>query len=442
MAEIVLHKGQSDIIKYLFAEPNTVKYATVMASRGFGKSYLAASAAALAVGELMQMPANMPNKNVSLICPTYQQACDIYFPLLAYEMGLDYYASKHSLASGTFWFPNNVKLKLWSYEASERMRGSGQYFVVCDEVEDWVGKPGLKESWESIIQPTMTTRWPGNHKALIIGTPKGFTYFYDLTNLNTVDERWKHFHYTYKDSPYLSDEEIERVKRTIDPLKFKREYEANPEESGARVFYTFNRKSHIDPSLPYFSRDDSSRRYEDVHIAIDFNIGIMAAVVFAVRAGQVHILEDIQNVLDTESLARKIKERYLDKGHKVYAYPDPAGRARKTSAVAGTTDFSILESYGIRTIARSAAPPIIDSVNAVNRKFLNAAGDIDMLVHPNAAATIKSLERTVWMENNINTAQISKAEGVEHWTDALRYAIEYLFPVRASTKATSSGFMF
>ena len=31
MAEIVLHKGQSDIIKYLFAEPNTVKYATVMA---------------------------------------------------------------------------------------------------------------------------------------------------------------------------------------------------------------------------------------------------------------------------------------------------------------------------------------------------------------------------------------------------------------------------
>ena len=47
-----------------------------------------------------------------------------------------------------------------------------------------------------------------------------------------------------------------------------------------------------------------------------------------------------------------------------------------------------------------------------------------------------------WMENNINTAQISKAEGVEHWTDALRYAIEYLFPVRASTKATSSGFMF
>lgn len=436
MSEVRLHKGQSQIIRYLFSEPNTVKYATVMASRGFGKSYLAATAAAIAVQELLQMPADTPNKNVSLICPTYQQSQDIYYPILAYQLGLEAYADKSSLSAGTFWFPNNVKLKLWSYEASERMRGTGQYFVVCDEVEDWVGKPGLKESWESVIQPTMTTRWAGNHKGLIIGTPKGFTYFYDLTNLGNIDNRWRHFHYTYKDSPYLSDEEIERVKKTIDPLKFNREYLANPEESGARVFYMFDRKKHIDATLPYFGEN------EDVHIAIDFNIGIMAAIVFAVRGGQIHILEDLQNVLDTESLAKRIKSKYQDKGHRVYAYPDPAGRARKTSAVAGATDFSILESFGIRTLARTSAPPIVDSVNAVNRKFQNASGDIDMYVHPNAAATIKSLERTVWVENNPNTAQIDKSEGVEHWTDGLRYAVEYLFPVRGYSKSTSKGFMF
>jgi len=168
----------------------------------------------------------------------------------------------------------------------------------------------------------------------------------------------------------------------------------------------------------------------------------MAAIVFAVRAGQVHILDDMQNVLDTESLAKRIKDLYISKGHKVNAYPDPAGRARKTSAVAGATDFSILESYGIRTFARSAAPKIVDSVNAVNRKFRNAAGDIDMYIHPRAASTIKSLERTVWVESNADSATIDKSEGVEHWTDGLRYAIEYLFPVNAHKKSTASSFMF
>ncbi len=269
--EIKLHKGQSEVLRYLFKEPTGVRYATVCASRGFGKSYTASVAATMAVHELMQMPDDMPNKNVSLICPTYQQACDIYFPLLAHTLGLDEYSEKNSLASGTFWFPGNVKLKLWSYEASERMRGSGQYFVVADEVEDWTGNPGLKESWESVIQPTMTTRWPGNHKALIIGTPKGYSHFYDMTNYGGTDERWRHFHYTYRDSPFLSADEIERTKRLIDPIKFQREYEASFEDSGARVFYTFNRKLHVTGDLPYFTCDSNSK--EDVHVAIDFNIG-------------------------------------------------------------------------------------------------------------------------------------------------------------------------
>jgi hypothetical protein len=438
--EIKLHRGQSEVLKYLFSEKTGTRYAATVASRGFGKSYLASVAATMAVHELLEMPEDTPNKNVSIICPTYQQSLDIYWPLLAYNLGLEDYAEKSSQTAGTFWFQNNVKLKLWSYEASERMRGSGQYFVVGDEVSDWTGQPGLKESWESIIQPAMTTRWAGNHKALIIGTPKGMNYFYDMCNFETLDNRWKTFRYTYRDSPYLSTEEIERTKRLIDPMKFAREYECSFEDSGAKVFYMFDRKTHVTADLPYFSSDTANK--EDVHVAIDFNIGIMAAVVFAVRAGQIHILEDMQNVLDTEQLAKKLKGQFKDKGHRVFAYPDPAGRARKTSAVAGATDFSILESHGIICRAHKAAPPIVDSVAAVNRKFKNANGDIDMYVHPRAEHTIRSLERTIWVENNPNTAQISKTENIEHWTDALRYAVEYLFPVRSGTKTVTKGFMF
>jgi len=397
----------------------------------------------IAVQELMELPADVPNKNVALICPTYSQSVDIYYPLIAYQLGMAEYAEKHSKAAGHFWFPKNVNLKLWSYEASERMRGSGQYFVVCDEVCSWRGAgTSLKESWESVIQPCVSTRWseqnanrwganPG--KALIISTPMGFNYFYDMYNRQDTDNHWKSYHYTYHDSPYLDEEEIDRVKLTLDPLKFAREYKASFEDSGNNVFYTFNRKEHIS-KLPYFEKE------EDVHVAIDFNVGIMASVIFALRGNQIHIIDEMQGHPDTESLAKTLKEKYQH--HKITAYPDPSGRARKSSAAVGRTDFSILESAGITTRAHQKAPPIIDSVAAVNKKFKNANGDIDMYIHPKCVNTIKSIERTQWLESNPDTATIDKKEGVEHWTDSIRYAVEYLFPVRSGTKTTTKGFGF
>lgn len=443
MTNVSLHKNQSDVIRDLFIKKNC-RYAVVNAARGFGKSYLAATAAMLAVQELMELDDDVPNKNVALIAPTYSQAVDIYYPLLAWQLGLEDFCDKSSKAAGVFWFPNKVTLKLWSYEASARLRGTGQYFVIADEVTSWQGAGmNLKESWESIIQPCITTRWskdaairfnsnPG--RGLIISTPKGYDYFYELYNRQDTDNNWKSYHYTYEDSPYLDPREIENVKLTLDPLKFAREYRASFEDSGNNVFYTFNRKEHVDPMLPYFDND------EDIHVAIDFNVGIMAATAFALRGNQIHILDEFQGSADTETLAREITTKYAK--HRIIGYPDPAGRARKTSAAVGITDFKILESNKIQTRAHSKAPPIVDSVAAVNKKFKNANGDIDMYIHPRCVNSIKSIERTAWVESNPNTATICKKEGVEHWSDALRYAVEYLYPIRSGTASTMRGFAF
>ena len=443
MPDISLHEKQSEVIRDLFID-RTCRYSVVNASRGFGKSYLAATAAIIAVQELMQLPDDVPNKNVALIAPTYSQAVDIYYPLIAWQLGMEDYADKSSKAAGIFWFPGNVQLKLWSYEASQRMRGTGQYFVVADEVTSWKGAGmNLKESWESIIQPCVSTRWSpktaqklGSNagRAMIISTPRGYDYFYEMYNRQDSDDSWKSYTYTYEDSPFLDEEEINRVKLTLDPLKFAREYTASFEDSGNNVFYTFNRKEHINKDLPYF--DDA----EDVHVAIDFNVGIMASVIFAIRGGQIHILDEMQGHPDTETLANALKERF--KGHRITSYPDPSGRARKSSAAVGTTDFSLLQGAGILTRAHNKAPPIIDSVAAVNKKFKNAAGDVDMYIHPKCVNTIKSLERTQWVESNPDSATIDKKEGVEHWTDGLRYAIEYLYPIRSGSKVVTKGFGF
>jgi hypothetical protein len=441
-----LHPGQSEVFEDLFIK-QLHRFIVCCCSRGWGKSFEAGVAALTAVFELLELGLEVPHKIVYIIAPTYQDVTDIYYPLLAYELGVERYALHASRDTGRFIFPKRVELRLLSYEAVERMRGKGAYFVVWDEVSSCRKGISPKEAWQGVIQPAIITRWspkraksfgaksPG--RALIIGTPKGYNFFYDLFNHQEIDPLWKSYHYDYTQSPFLDIEEIERIKHTIDPLEFASEYKASFEESGNNVFYCFDRKKHVPKNgegLEDFNSD------ENIHVNIDFNVGIMASSIFALRGNQVQILDEMKGHPDTENLAIALKTKY--QGHKIYAYPDPTGRSAKTSATTGKTDFSILQSYGIQTLARTKSPPIVDSVAAVNRKLLTAAGDIQMYVHPRCTGVIKSLERTKWVDKNPDTATIDKSEGIEHFSDGIRYGTEFLFPVQSGTKTVVRGFNF
>jgi len=82
-----------------------------------------------------------------------------------------------------------------------------------------------------------------------------------------MDSDWKSYHFSYKDSPFLLDNVIEKAKITLDPVKFAREYEASFDESGTTVFYCFDRKTHVTSDI------DKLQPGETVHACIDFNIG-------------------------------------------------------------------------------------------------------------------------------------------------------------------------
>jgi len=108
----------------------------------------------------------------------------------------------------------------------------------------------------------------------------------------------------------------------------------------------------------------------------------------------------------------------------------------------GATDHTILGNAGFNVLSRNGSPPIVDSVNAVNRMLMTAAGQVFMYVHPRCTGVITSLERTSWLDNNPDSATINKKEGVEHFSDGVRYATEYLFPVILGTKRVARGFGF
>jgi hypothetical protein len=446
---INLHAGQSEVYEDLFYD-QICRFAVMCCSRGFGKSYLAATVAVTAIAELLQLRANIPNKTVYIIAPTYDQVTDIYYPLLNYDLGLEHWAIKSSRDLGRFVFPNNVELRLLSYEAVERMRGKGAYFVVWDEVSSCKKGISPKEAWQGVIQPCIITRWsneralsygaPAPGRALIISTPKGYNFFHEMHTYESTDKNWKSYHYDYTQSPYLDVAEIERIKHTIDPIEFASEYLASFADSGNNVFYCFDRRKHITNELEDFLPPQGHEKGEDVHVCIDFNVGIQATSIFALRGKQMHFLDEMKGHPDTETLAVALSTKY--KGHRIFAYPDPSGKARKTSAAVGRTDFSILESYGIKCLAHPKAPPIVDSVAAVNKKLMTAAGDIDIYIHPRCVGTIQSLERTKWVDKNPDTATIDKSEGIEHFSDGIRYGVEYLFPVNSGSKRTARGFNF
>jgi hypothetical protein len=458
-----LHPGQSEVFTELFIA-KSIRNAVAVCSRGWGKSHFAAVCAINAVCELMELSPDVPNKVVYIIAPTYAQVTDIYHPLLVYQLGMDAHVIKHSKDAGRLWFPNNVELRLVSYEAVERLRGLGAYFVVLDEVSSWTKGGGFQEAWQGVIQPCIATRWspkqaarygavsPG--RSLTISTPKGYNFLYDMYNYQEKDDTWGSFHFDYKSSPLLDSEEIDRIRHNIDPLEFNREYKATFEDSGNSIFYCFDRKLHVRKDLDYFRQATEKDAGEDVHIGIDFNVGLQCSSAFARRGNQVHYLDEFKGHPDTEQLAVAIKAKfwpffntighplYGKKACKIFVYPDPSGNSRKTSAPVGQTDFTILESHGFVVLAHRKAPPIVDSVACVNRLLKTAAGETYMYISANCTGLIQSLERTSWVDNNVDTATIDKKAGVEHFSDGVRYPMEYLYPIQSGKKPVARGFNF
>ena len=217
---IILHPAQSQIFGDLMVS-RVYRHVVAACARGFGKSYVAAAVAVAGAGELLELDASVPHKLITIMAPTHSQAIDIYYPLLAYEFGLESMSLEYSRALGFFRLPKNVEIRLVSFEAVERLRGLGIYLAIQDEISSYVKSPGAKGAFEEIIEPCIITRWsperaaeygavsPG--RSLTISTTKGFNYLYEMSQRTVDDPDWGFYQYDYTHSHYLAPAEIEKL---------------------------------------------------------------------------------------------------------------------------------------------------------------------------------------------------------------------------------------
>jgi hypothetical protein len=383
----------------------TQRFKVVIAGRRFGKTHLA-------IRELCYH-AKEPDREVWAVYPTYKQARMVVFKKLRKKLMDLKWVKKINETNLSFELKNGSTISLKGADNYDSLRGVGLDFLVMDEFADID-----EEAWTETLRPTLADKMG---KALFIGTPKGMNWAKDLYDMSEqYPDEWASFQFTTEQGGNVSITEIEAARRSLDARTFNQEFRATFETFSGRIFYAFDRKVNVKPYTDPLPKE--------LHLGVDFNIDPMSAVIGVKTGNVMHIIDEFKIFgSNTEELVEEVKTRYP--GHTIIAYPDPAGAQRKTSA-GGRTDHTILRNAGFTVKAPHAHNAVRDGINAVNAKLLSSSGVTTLFFDPKCKYAIECLEKQTYKEG---TSIPDKDSGFDHMNDALRYMVDYLFPIRQPT---------
>lgn len=158
---------------------------------------------------------------------------------------------------------------------------------------------------------------------------------------------------------------------------------------------------------------------------------------------QVLVVYDEINQLDgsTEAQIREFVKRYpQSEVTSLVLFGDPAGRNRNSTT--GISDWALLTQdprlikYGGRVNKRASASPIVDRIDALNVKMRDANEDVGLLIHPRCERLIHDIEVTKYKmgSRDIDHGSDSKGWSMSHWSDALSYLVQQLWPVNRGAR--------
>lgn len=379
------------------------RFRVAICGRRFGKTHLA-------IRELAYH-ARIPNQEIVYVAPSYKMAKNIVWRKLKNKLTDLKWVKKHNETELKLELKNGSIIALKGADNYDSLRGTGNHFIVLDEFADID-----PEAWFEVLRATLSDT---GGKALFIGTPKGIgNWSYEIYQRCLEDpENWSSYQFTTLDGGNVPAEEVEQAMRDLDERTFRQEYLATFETFAGRIYYSFERIHNV---VKY-----QGTTPDILYIGLDFNISPMSAVV-ATRIGDtLHIIDEVRMFSsNTQEVVDEIKQRFPRS--KIWAYPDPAGNQRKTSA-GGQTDITILANAGFVVKAPRVHTPVRDRINAVNSRLCSSSGVRHLLIDPKCKYTIEGLERQTYKEG---TSQPDKESGYDHMNDALGYMVDYLFPVR------------
>ena len=400
VAESNLVPFATDLIHGLSAPQSEVysdpsRFKMLCSGRRFGKTHLC----------LVQLIVWAAMKTGSLnwyIAPTYKSAKQIAWRQLKQMVPSELFAAKNEVDL-SIELVNGSRIELKGGESADNLRGASLSNVVLDEAA-YIPQ----DAWEMVIRPALADQ---RGSAFFISTPAGHNHFHEMWEQAADLDDWQTFSYSTIDGGNVPPEEVELARRTLDERTFKQEFLASFETFSGRVFPEFD-----DANVAADIQDSGG----PVLVGLDFNVGVMAGVICSKVGDTLHQWDEIAvKNSNTDEVAQMLRQRFPDR--RIICYPDPTGRARKTSA-AGATDHGILRKYGLEVVAPKSPWSVKDRLNATNWLICNAEGQRRMFIHPRCKNTIKGY-RSVTFKEGAEDFVVDKDPGLEHWQDAGGYLI-------------------
>ncbi|CAB4137345.1 phage_term_2, phage terminase, large subunit, PBSX family [uncultured Caudovirales phage] len=379
------------------------RFRVLITGRRFGKT-------TLAVRELCRY-ASQPASTVWYVAPSYRMAKGIVWRKLKHKLQDLRWTEKVNESELTIYLKNGSEISLKGAENADSLRGRAIDFLVMDEFADID-----PEAFYEVLRPTLADT---QGHALFTGTPKGIgNWSYELFQMSQEDpEHWASYQFTTLQGGFVSETEIAEARGLLDARTFQQEFEATFTTAGNRVWYAFDRATSV--------KAWTQPTPDVIYVGMDFNIDPMSAVIFAREGDVVYAIDEIEMYSsNTQEMVAELRSRYGKQ--RIWVYPDPASRQRKTSA-GGATDLSILQNAGFTVKCPTSHNPVRDGINAVNSKLCNSLGVRSFFVDPRCRRLIECLERQNFKSG---TTQPDKDSGYDHLTDAARYYFDYVFPVR------------
>ena len=355
-----------------------------------------------------------PNRKCMYIAPSYRMAKQIVYDDLYQMLKERKWLKKVNQSDLAFTLVNGSVIYLRSADNPDSIRGIGLDYVVLDEAADI-----SEEAWKAVIRPTLSDK---EGHAMIISTPKGRGWLYDVYNNAKHLPDWKAWQFTTAEGGIVSEEELTQARIDLDERTYKQEYEAQFVDYSGLIYYAFG--EHNIKDMNFGSSDNIP-----VHVPMDFNIDPGCAAIAFVHQGGIHIYDEVEIYgTDTREMVSEIQRRYPNRRY--ICYPDASGAQRRTSA-GGITDHIILKNAGFQLKVGSVNPSVKDRIASVNAVLKE--DNCRLTISPKCVKIIKGLRSHTYKEG---TRQPEKngANDYSHFNDAIGYMVNHLYPMRVETK--------
>lgn len=356
-----------------------------------------------------------PKLNQGYFAPSYDLINLIAFPRLTElltECGLKFRLNK---SEKVFHIQGYGQIICRSMDAPNSIVGFEIADAVIDEL-DTMAKDKAENAWNKIIARCRQRKADGKANSAAVGTtPEGFRFCYERWEKKSSDKYVLYRAPTYS-NPYLPDSYIEGLRDSYPPALLNAYLDGRfVNLSSGGVYPDFDRGLN--------KSSEVIKHREVLHIGMDFNVLKMAAVVFVLRDGKAHAVDELVNVRDTPTMAELIKGKYPD--HTIKIYPDAAGQAT-SSKNSSESDHIILKRAGFQLVVNGSNPAVKDRINACNAQILNSNGIRSFFVNTDLCPNLtEALEQQSYDKHGAP----DKSTGHDHVLDAFGYYLVKQFPI-------------